>query len=1198
MPPPLIEFGKRKQIAVSVTMLTAQLADIETKDTPFSHEYPQHTTPSNEESNRSLSPCSTSRTSLGPDPSFSSKRKRTEFVNDLSSYTAEPGTILAEVSEKKHASSGFVGVRPPPLVYPKSLYIGHQSPLPRAKERYVLKEILEAEANGSTEDEDDFISIDLENFSIYRPHQVLARRASKIISSGFKERNRSDELVSLQELLERGSNNFCFDGIICFGQDGLRKSYVQGVPFETLSIGAYEQTATHTIGSDVWLQSIAGKASKIWYRLKSPSTEYSRYHMPFLWLADLAKHLVDFIYTHDNIRLHDFKDAFAIWLADTHGLDHRFLSWRSVYPQNDFRQVVSAHATFLYNQAGQLGARYILQPLWGEIDPVALIAVPRQVSQRRERNTVVTPFVYQCFSHMPWAKFLDPVTPQYIGQGVGVSSMQHQGSPHARVTSSEGPVSTGDVVAIPSDTNTDWKTKDQYWYAYVQSQKITKQGQQLSLIWLYRPADTACQSMKYPIPDELFMSTHCNCDDVPIYATEVAHKIRVGLFVHSKPPQAEFFIRQKYNSEESFWTTLQNADFRCQCVKEQVLLSYQYNVGDTVLVRATSSKETLEPVVLLEHAPNEATDQVRVRRLLRKKDDYGDMSADVNELVYTGREDLCDKLAIVRKCHVRFYIPDDRERGLIPAPYSRSGTGDYYYILCVESSLGDIGPIRRPWPVMKQGFDPYGPPARRPMRGLDIFCGGGNFGRGLEESLAVKNEWAVDYFNEAIHTYHANTQQTTRLYNGSVNDYLLQAINAKGSGEIAQQGEVEFIAAGSPCQGFSVANQKYSSEQSLRNTSMVASVVAFVDFYRPKYVVMENVLGMANSGAKRAGADNVFAQVLCALVGLEYQVRPMILDAWNFGAPQGRTRLFISAAAPGLTPLSRPPPSHSHPDNVIGRSLGKTANGLPFGSREWEPTPFEYVTIGEATKDLPENVDARTACIPYPDHRVTNSLSALDNVRLSCVPRFPPGMTFVKSAKLGWQPPPQMHAWHWDTEIRSSNTSMAYQRAKSNALLPTITTTNSPGEALTGSALHWDAHRCLTVMEARRAQGYPDDEVIIGTPPAQWKIIGNSVARQVAIALGTCLREAWLANGSKAEVPTEAKIDGKVEIPHAKDILAPISQPIRGYLKKLPDSVNTEIRVHEQIKVSQLVRDKDTKRVMIQVDSTVSTLSQDLQRLR
>jgi hypothetical protein len=52
-------------------------------------------------------------------------------------------------------------------------------------------------------------------------------------------------------------------------------------------------------------------------------------------------------------------------------------------------------------------------------------------------------------------------------------------------------------------------------------------------------------------------------------------------------------------------------------------------------------------------------------------------------------------------------------------------------------------------------------------------------------------------------------------------------------------------------------------------------------------------------------------------------------------------------------------------------------------------------------------------------------------------------------------------------------------------------------------------------MEARRAQGFPDEEVIIGRPADQWKIIGNSVARQVALALGMQIRVALLANSSR-----------------------------------------------------------------------------------
>ncbi|KAL8821710.1 MAG: hypothetical protein Q9223_000284 [Gallowayella weberi] len=1060
------------------------------------------------------------------------KRKKSVSPDSLPALTGwKIENSLPVVSEKCHPSSEFAGIQPPPLVYPQSLYTGYEPPLPRSKERLVLKEIVETEENLSTYENNEFISVDLEDFSIYRPHQISFRPSSRISNSSFREKTRSNELVSLQDLHDRASSSFCFNGVLSIGKDRQQQRYVERVHFEVLSVGGYEDTSLHTVGPDIWLQSVAGKSSNVWYRLKNPASEYSRYYKPFVWLADLAKHLVDFIHARATTCLHDFKGSFTSWLATLHGLDPQFLSWRQIYPQSDFRHVVVVHATFLYNQAGQLGSHYISQPLWGEIDPAALTAIPRQIGQRKSLATVVTPFVHQCFGHLPWAKFLEPVeVPQ---QNTEPSPLSHRNDwyRHFRQTSVEGPVRIGDVIAIKSDTNTSWNTIDEYWYAYVQACKTTKRGEQLGLIWIYRPADTACQQMKYPHPNELFMSDHCNCNDPAIYASEVANKVRVSLFVDSSP-QTEFFMRQKYSGEDSYWATLKLSDFQCQCSNKQALPQYEYDIGDTVFVQATSPKEILEPVVLLEHAPNDDPKKVLVKRLLRKRDHYGDSAAKANELVYTSRHDLCDASAIVRRCHVRFYTQSEREQDLIPAPYNRSGAGDCYYILTKESKSGDLRSLYQPWPTLNQGFDPSAIPAHEPLRGLDIFCGGGNLGRGLEESRAVKNEWAVDYFSEAIHTYHANLQQptTAKLFNGSVNDYLFQAIKGQGCDLIAQKGQVEIISAGSPCQGFSVANHLYNSDQSLLNISLVASVVAFVDYYRPKYVIMENVLGMANCGSKRAGQNNVFAQVLCALVGLGYQVRPMILDAWNFGAPQGRTRIFITAAAPDLKPIAIPPPSHSHPENVIGRSLGKTANGLPFGAREWAPTPFEYISIGEATKDLPENLDARTACIPFPDHRVTINLSALDNIRLSCVPRFPPGMTFVKAARIGWQPPPQMAAWHWETKVRSSISSMAYQRTKSNALLPTLTTKSSPAEALTGSALHWDAHRCLTVMEARRAQGFPDEEVILGFPSMQWKILGNSVARQVAVSLGMCLRKTWLADRvtrSEERCGTPAEADTK-----------------------------------------------------------------------
>ncbi|KAL9603696.1 MAG: hypothetical protein Q9219_001015 [cf. Caloplaca sp. 3 TL-2023] len=1067
---------------------------------------------------------STSITSVAPFSEPTRKRKRSaasssssssESLVSVAEYTSEleAHLNLAEESEKRQESTAFFGVRPPPLVYPKSLYVGEEPRLSSTKERLVLKEVLGSEAGEYESFDDSFISVDLEDFRIYRPHKTFPRKESKIskIDPSLLEKPGANELVSLNELNSRSNDYFFLDGTICFGYNCESQRSVQQVCFETLSIGGYEDTGLHTVGWDIWLQSVAGKSSDIWYRLKRPATEYARYHEPFLWLADLAKHVVDFLLARDGVCLQDFRSAFGTWLHIVHGLHPGFLSWQRKHPSKDFRHIVVANATFLYNQAGQLGSQYIRHPLWSEIDPAALSAVPRRPARRNDPRTVVTPYVYDCFNDMPWAHFMDPLASKDKQEwfDMPIFSRRNQLVQSVPVTSEVG---TGEVIAIPIDQKSKWKTNDRYWYAYVQGRKPVRQGHELSLIWIYRPADTACRGAKYPYPKELFFSDHCNCGDSPVYSTDVAYNVSVAMFGHPETT-AEYFIRQTYSSTEPRWTTLQPSHFRCQCDGYYKPPENEYVVGDTLLMLATLPTETLEPVVLVEKAPAGDTRKVRVRRLLRKRDDLGDSDADPNELVYTTQLDVCNVELITRRCHVRIYTPEERQASRIPAPYNRRGTGDCYYILWQRDHPDDQAM------QMNLGFDPSSAGTGEPLRGLDIFCGGGSLGRGLEEAGAVKMKSAVDFFNEAIHTYHANSDQSIKLFNGSVNDYLAAAIKGRGQ-DIARRGEVDLICAGSPCQGFSIANRFYVNDRSLLNISLVASVIAFVDFYRPRYVIMENVLAMANCGPKRA-QNNVFAQVLCALVGLGYQVQPMILDSWNFGAPQHRSRLFVTAAAPGFTPLKRPEPSHSHPDSALSRSLGKAANGLPFGSREWTPTPFAYVSIGEATEDLPENPDGRTMCISCPDHRVTRNFSTFDNVRLSCVPRFPPGMTFVKSAKLGWQPPPQMASWHWETDLRSSVNSKAWQRAKANALLPTVTTHSRPNDAIAGSGLHWDAQRCLTVMEARRAQGFPDDEVLVGSPAMQWKIIGNSVTRQVATALGIGLREALLADQPSNDGPQQ-----------------------------------------------------------------------------
>lgn len=981
----------------------------------------------------------------------------------------------------------------------------------------------ESKADDKTKGEDEschepstFIEADLEDFSIYLPHNSVNREVK-----GAEERTLSNEFTSLHGIYQRGRRLRYMDGILSCGG---RRRYVQRVPFETLSIGGYEDQGLHTVGSEIWIQSFRGRKSDVWYRLRAPAPEYQRYHEPFLWVADLAKHVIDYMAEHENVSIFSFRSHFFHRLREVHRSSDVFRSWHSKYNDTDFRRAIACHSGFLYYQATQLDPKYALHPLWAETDPEALDAVPKQHSSSKSASptikTVVTPYVFKCFEHLPFARFLDPQIPaphvlrlwneklvanSFSAGSANISIARQQRDELETHFASPTQVSIGDVIAIRPDKQTGWKHDDYLWYGYVHGTQETQKGRSLKIIWLYRPTDTACQQMKYPYSNELFISDHCNCNDNRIYASEVVSKPNVSFFA-GPDTDAEFFVRQKYVGDDAAWVTLQESDFECTCKADST--PPQYFAGDTLLVTIppTGSNQVLEAVEAIEKAPDGNENHLRVRRLLRRARDYGQEDAEPNELTYMDIFEIISVKDVVRPCNIRFYTAEDKLHCRIPSQYRRGGTGDFYYII-----------HHHPWPIsMKEGWDPTDEvQATSPvMKGLDIFCGGGNLGRGLEEGGAVEFKYAVDYFKEAIHTYRANLTDPdkTALYYGSVNDYLSQAMS--GDLSVAQLGGVEVISAGSPCQGFSIANHWRGNDQALLNVSMVASVVAFVDFYRPKYALLENVTGMARCNVKDS-AGNVFAQVLSALVGMGYQARSFILDSWSFGSPQSRTRLFISIAAPGLVPLSNPPQSHSHPETIPSRSLGKAASGLTFANRYWDLTPFSYVTIGEATKDLPLNHDGRIDCIAFPDHRPSRSMSTVNRVRISCIPRFPPGMNYVKASLLGLMPPPQMEAFNWNAEKRARPEGRAWKRVIQNGLISTVITRCQPDDGLCGAWVHWDASRCMTVMEVRRAQGFPDGEVILGMPNSQWKIVGNSVARPVAFALGMALRTAWLMNYQK-----------------------------------------------------------------------------------
>lgn len=1078
-------------------------------------------------------------------------------------------------------------LRKPNFIYPSSRYQGNTPPLPLSKEWQVVKEFTELikrenqSGFNASYGEDKFLEIELSQFFVYLPE-----------TNG----HHANEMTGLQSLMTRtGHPSYCFDGILSVGE---QKRYVQGVPFKLVSVAGYGVEFDEV--DHIWIKSAVNSRSNVYYRLMEPHQHYKRYHDGYMWLANLSKHFVDYALdiaeSGGKVSIHNFRRDFADWIETEHGESIPFQKWLKEYNGRDFRSALTSNIEFIAKDA--IGT-YMLDNLdvWAEIKHQT--AIP--CHETEETMTVVTPYVYDCFEHMKFGSHLKKVHPstqsqirresqgnalhltldaEFSDENINLQSQTRTAlTPKSRKTKKSlkqffsrplniKSISVGDVLGVKTDgvgsrwkdEESQWKEPDECWYVYVQGVHTTQSGNRsFHVIWLYRPSDTACALMKYPFNDELFLSDNCSCTTSRIHEDEVLCRVSVAWNGSPDQTKADFFIRQTYRSDNSF-VTLKEDHKQCEHFTIDVAtplekLAEQYRIGDTVLVNSKGCFESsfgLEPCEIVGFVQGKAS-FVRVRRLLRRRELEEDTTARPNELVYSDDMASIDADNIDHRCFVRFYSQSQVNNKEIPAPYCRDGTGDMFYIATRLVRLGDqnilneIDVTSRPQSLI-QGFDPAMPPRIRQLRGLDMFCGGGNFGRGLEEGGAIKFTHAVDMEPNAIATYYANTEdpKMTQFFCGSVDDMLIQALggNLKGTLGIPMPGDIDFIAAGSPCVGYSALNPNKDSAQGLKNQSLIADVAAMIDFYRPRYALLENVLTMAQKGKGRS--HDSLSQLICCIVGMGYQLQVYVLDAWSFGSPQGRSRLFVSVAAPGFKLPPRPHCSHSHPNGTSDRGLGTMANGKAFGERLFVDTPFKFVSAEEATKHLPDIGDGHTGhCTQYPDHRSSKNPGQSLRQKMSIIPFSPPGMNFIKTWNNRQVTGMTQHDYDTFSTVTKKGKqrhsamkcSRAFGRVIPNSLFSTIVTSLAPDNARTGRILHWNQPRLITIEEAKIAQGFVEGDALTGTRGAQIKIAGNSVARTVALAQGLSYREVWLKNSSKGDDMDEVPVDEQIR----KQIFADIT---------------------------------------------------------
>ncbi|MEQ8235301.1 MAG: DNA cytosine methyltransferase [Syntrophomonadaceae bacterium] len=380
------------------------------------------------------------------------------------------------------------------------------------------------------------------------------------------------------------------------------------------------------------------------------------------------------------------------------------------------------------------------------------------------------------------------------------------------------------------------------------------------------------------------------------------------------------------------------------------------------------------------------------------------------------------------------------------------------------------------------------------MIAVDLFCGAGGLSEGLTQA-GFDIRFASDIHPVYSETYKYN-HPDTYVYTEDIRELSMKDL-LKLSGVVP--GELDLLAGGPPCQGFSI-NAPVRSMDDQRN-NLFRDFLRAVEALQPKFVLIENVPGIVS-----LDKGLVTRAIYEALQELGYRVKHMILFSAHYGIPQMRWRTFFMATRVNCAQCVFPIPSH-HATGVANFTGGKeltftTSQGILFGNQL-----KKHTSVWEAISDLPVlqngggsevmeySQDSQTdyqSEIRRNSDKLFNHLSAkLHGINLDRLQYIPQGGS--------WRDIPFDLLPEGLKRARRSDHTKRYGRLDPDGLCSTIMTKCDPHW---GSFFHPTQDRILSVREAARIQSFPDYYRILGNITEQYEQVGNAVPPMLARAIG------------------------------------------------------------------------------------------------
>lgn len=186
---------------------------------------------------------------------------------------------------------------------------------------------------------------------------------------------------------------------------------------------------------------------------------------------------------------------------------------------------------------------------------------------------------------------------------------------------------------------------------------------------------------------------------------------------------------------------------------------------------------------------------------------------------------------------------------------------------------------------------------------IDLFAGCGGLSLGLYNTKQWKGLFAIEKSPDAFHTLSHNLIEEHNHFLWpdwlpKTNHDITEIINKYPNELKALRGQVDMVAGGPPCQGFSTAGRRLENDKRNR---LIESYVKFIRLVQPKVIFFENVKGFTQKFEKNKIRGRVYSEYVKNALrrgsqrfnALGYKVEGSLVNFSEFGIPQKRTRFIL-----------------------------------------------------------------------------------------------------------------------------------------------------------------------------------------------------------------------------------------------------------------------------------------------------------------